>query len=90
MRKPITLWFTMILNPSGEWVRVGRPHRSKHVAASWLPFVRGAYRNCCRAKVSCCEIHFNQDGLPTEESIRRLSEQFNVEIELPQVAGARS
>ena len=76
-RKPLELFFTMAHFPNGPR-RVGPVYRTRESARGWLDFVRGATR--CRASVRKCVIRFDKDGKPTAASLKRLDEEFNIEI----------
>lgn len=76
------VFFTMVLNPwkgeSGAWERVGKAYATREAARSWLPFVRGAWRNVCRVKIAQCTLRF-KDGVLTERSKEILDKKFNMD-----------
>lgn len=71
------LYFTMAHTPNGV-KRIGNPHRSLEAAKSWVPFVRGAWHS--RVTVRSIEVTRDADGNPTQEFLRRMDEEFNMDV----------
>ena len=72
-----TVFFTMVRHPVKGWTRVGNAYATRKDAASWLRFVRGAWRGC-NTKVSQCTLQF-EDGAVCERSKRLLDKKYNLD-----------
>lgn len=81
-----TVFFTMVRHPIKGWIRAGNAYGTKKEAASWLPFVRGAWRGCY-VRVSQCTLRL-QNGVLCEKSKRLLDTKYNLDV--PEPASAKT
>jgi len=81
------VYFTMVDHPVKGWIRVGPAYPTRDVAASWLPFVSGAWK-VCGARVAQFTARW-VDGELDERSVRTLDQKFNMDPDVnmdPEVA----
>lgn len=72
------VFFTMVRHPAKGWVRAGNAYATRKEAASWVPFVRKAWRGVCQVKVSQCTLRL-ENGAICERSRRVLDKKYNLE-----------
>jgi len=77
IRPSVTVFFTMVHTPWGV-KRVGKAYGSRKAALEWVPFVRGAWRNC-RVSVRQLTVRFDATGEIDERTKRRLDSEFNMD-----------
>lgn len=83
IRDPVDVFFTMVRKPTGEWIRVGRQHRTREAAREWMPIVKGQWR-FCKTSIRKLTLRFTETGELTEATKRRLDREFNMD---PPVSG---
>ena len=75
----LDVWLVMVKKPTGEWGRVGPVYRQKHVAASWVTFVKSSYHGAT-TRVRYIRIPLIAPGKTTDAMRRKLSEKYAIDL----------